>query len=98
MNANVPKEIALTTLQKLPSSASWPKILETISMAWASTCPTAVFERVTEVFEEKTKAIGWLTSPNSALGNQIPLVLIEREKGQQEIFDELSRIEHGVYS
>ncbi|WP_084167742.1 MbcA/ParS/Xre antitoxin family protein [Pelobacter seleniigenes] len=98
MNENVPKDIALTTLQNLPSSSSWPRILDEMSRAWASTCPAAVLERTTEVFEEKTKVIGWLTTPCSALGNRIPLVMVDSEKGQQAILDELSRIEHGVFS
>jgi len=94
----VPKEIALITLQNLPSSANWPKILEAISSAWTSTCPAAILERATEVFEKKTKVIGWLTTPSRALGNQIPLVLVDSEEGQQAILDELFRIEHGVFS
>ena len=98
MNAKVPKEIALSTLQNLPSSASWPKILGELLNAWASTAPAAVLARAIEVFEDEKKAIGWLTSPSRALGNRIPLVLVESEKGQQDILDELYRIEHGVYS
>ena len=97
MNTKAPKEIALSTLQNLPSSAGWPKILEELLSAWVSTAPGAVLARAIEVFEDETKAIGWLTSPSRALGNRIPLVLVVDEEGQQTIFDELTRIEHGVY-
>ena len=87
-------------IQNLPSSSSWLRIIEAMSRAWGSTCPAAVLEWATEVFEEKTKVVGWLTTPCSALGNRIPLVMVDSEKGQQAILDELSRIdiEHGVFS
>lgn len=97
MDANTPKEIAITTVQNLPSSASWPIILEALVGVWVSTAPAAVLTRAMEVFQEETKAVTWLTKPCRSLGDQIPLVLIDGEKGQQAVFDELTRIEHGVF-
>lgn len=98
MNSIAPKNIAMTTLQSLPSATSWPDIFDALVSVWASTTPAAVLARAIEVFEEETKAVGWLTKPCRSLGDKIPLVLVEEEKGQQAVLDELTRIEHGVFS
>lgn len=57
-----------------------------------------VFARSTEVFEDQDKARRWLHKPCRALGNQVPLSLLDTPLGIQAVEDELSRIEHGVYA
>lgn len=52
--------------------------------------------RVVGVFGSEAKATEWLTSPSPALQNQIPVVLIGRDKLEQ-VEIELGRIEHGIY-
>jgi putative toxin-antitoxin system antitoxin component (TIGR02293 family) len=50
------------------------------------------------VFGSREKARHWLSTPNRALGNSIPLALLETEAGADEVTNVLGRIEHGVYS
>ena len=44
------------------------------------------------------KASRWLKSENRALGNQVPLYLLDTEIGARQIEEVLGRIEHGSYS
>jgi putative toxin-antitoxin system antitoxin component (TIGR02293 family) len=55
-----------------------------------------VLRRADEVFKDLNKATLWLNSPNYALGDQIPIQLIESEEGIELVLDELGRIEHGI--
>jgi len=42
--------------------------------------------------------IAWLHEPNTALGNRVPLRMLETEVGARLVEDVLMRIQHGVYS
>jgi putative toxin-antitoxin system antitoxin component (TIGR02293 family) len=44
------------------------------------------------------KALRWLRRPNRALGNQVPLDLIDSDIGARQIEEVLGRIEHGNIS
>jgi len=55
-----------------------------------------VMRRADEVFKDLNKARLWLNSPNYALGDQIPIQLIESEEGIELVLDELGRIENGI--
>ena len=50
------------------------------------------------VLEDENQAKQWLKSPVGALGGNIPLIFAKHESGAREVFDLLSRIEHGVFS
>ncbi|MBC7474709.1 MAG: DUF2384 domain-containing protein [Candidatus Sericytochromatia bacterium] len=50
------------------------------------------------VFGEKNKFVIWLNHPNLALSNKKPFELLENQYGIEMVFDELGRIEYGVYS
>lgn len=54
--------------------------------------------RATEVLGEKSKAAHWLSSPNRALGGEIPMSLLDTSAGEYEVETILGRIEYGVYS
>jgi putative toxin-antitoxin system antitoxin component (TIGR02293 family) len=54
--------------------------------------------RATEVLGDKNKAVHWLSSPNSALGGEVPIMLLDTSAGEHEIQSLLDRIEYGVYS
>lgn len=56
-----------------------------------------VEQRAIEIFGSREKALRWLDTPNSALGNQIPTELIETTDGYVIVMDELGRIEHGIF-
>jgi putative toxin-antitoxin system antitoxin component (TIGR02293 family) len=43
-------------------------------------------------------ALRWLRRPNRALGNQIPLNLIDTDIGARQVEEVLGRIEHGIIS
>lgn len=44
------------------------------------------------------KASRWLHEPNRALGNRIPLSLLDTDVGTRQVEDVLGRIEHGIVS
>ena len=54
--------------------------------------------RATEVLGDKGKAVHWLSSPNRALGDEVPITLLDTSAGEHEIQSLLDRIEYGVYS
>jgi len=58
---------------------------------------TRILQRCVEVFEDLEKAKRWLKSPNYALGNQIPLNLLDPPEGIELVRDTLTRIEYGVF-
>lgn len=57
-----------------------------------------VLAMATEVLGDRDKARRWVVGPNRALGMVAPLTLLDTDIGAGEIFDELGRIEHGVYA
>ncbi len=57
-----------------------------------------LFDRASDVFEEKKIAKQWFKSPNKGLGGKTPLEYADTEPGAQEIYDLLGRLEHGVFS
>jgi putative toxin-antitoxin system antitoxin component (TIGR02293 family) len=50
------------------------------------------------VLGSKEKAAEWLRRPNRALGNEVPLELLESDIGSRQVEEVLGRIEYGVYS
>ncbi len=59
---------------------------------------TRILQRCVEVFEDLEKAKRWLKSPNYALGNQVPLNLLDTTEGIELVRDTLTRIEYGVFA
>ncbi|RCX08935.1 type II RES/Xre toxin-antitoxin system antitoxin [Extensimonas vulgaris] len=57
-----------------------------------------VLERAETVFEDLESALGWLQSPNVALGGATPLSLLDTDIGEDSVLDTLGRIEHGVFA
>lgn len=51
-----------------------------------------------EVFEDHDKFNRWVQTSNRALGDQIPLDLMDTIFGIDEVRNIITRIEHGVYS
>ena len=56
-----------------------------------------VYCRCNEVFQDEDKASTWLKTPNFALGGATPSSLLDTTLGIELVFDELGRIEHGVF-
>ncbi len=56
-----------------------------------------VYCRCNEVFRDEDKASTWLKTPNFALGGATPSSLLDTTLGIELVFDELGRIEHGVF-
>ena len=59
---------------------------------------TRILQRCVEVFEDLEKAKRWLKSPNYALGNQVPLNLLDTTEGIELVRDTLTRIEYGAFA
>jgi uncharacterized protein (DUF2384 family) len=71
---------------------------DSISTAKRMSRVISVFERAVEVLENQTSAWNWLNRSNPALGEVIPLDLLETEEGAEQVNTLLGRIEYGVYS
>jgi putative toxin-antitoxin system antitoxin component (TIGR02293 family) len=54
--------------------------------------------RGTEVFESRENFLRWFTTPNTALGGNVPSDLVSLQTGAQLVMDELTRIDHGVFA
>ncbi|MBM4261780.1 MAG: DUF2384 domain-containing protein [Deltaproteobacteria bacterium] len=54
--------------------------------------------QATETFGSKAKAAEWLRRPNRALGNVVPLELLDTDIGVRQVEEILGRIEHGLIS
>jgi putative toxin-antitoxin system antitoxin component (TIGR02293 family) len=48
-----------------------------------------------DVFGDKEKAVKWLKRSNRALGNEMPLRLLDTDAGTQSVERELRQVEHG---
>ena len=57
-----------------------------------------VLARAIDVLGDTRKAVHWLTTPNRALGGEIPIALLDTSAGTHEAETLLERIEYGVYS
>ncbi|QPH40763.1 type II RES/Xre toxin-antitoxin system antitoxin [Pedobacter endophyticus] len=51
-----------------------------------------------KVFEDREKFNRWIQSNNRALGNRVPLDVMDTIFGIDEVKNIITRIEHGVYS
>ena len=53
-----------------------------------------IFSLAVEVFGDQDKAAQWLKRPSRALGNEVPLQLLDTDAGTQQVERELRQIEH----
>jgi putative toxin-antitoxin system antitoxin component (TIGR02293 family) len=51
-----------------------------------------------DILGDRKKAAHWLTTPNRALGGEIPITLLDTSAGAHEVEAVLDRVEYGVYS
>jgi putative toxin-antitoxin system antitoxin component (TIGR02293 family) len=56
-----------------------------------------VLDRTTIVFGDRDKAMIWLNSPCYALGNKVPMQLIDTTEGRELVLTTLGHIEHGIF-
>lgn len=58
-----------------------------------------VFGRAVALFEgDGEGALGWLSSPQRALGGAVPLEMARTEIGAGEVEDLIGRLEHGIFA
>ena len=55
-----------------------------------------VYLRAVEVFEDENNALAWLKHPCRALGDELPINLLDTFSGIEIVSNELIRIEYGV--
>lgn len=55
-----------------------------------------VLAHANRVFENPEESAGWIQTPNTALGKQQPLTLLDTDIGVQQVDQVLGRIEHGI--
>ncbi len=51
-----------------------------------------------DTLEGREAAVGWIKSPNPALGRKTPLSMLDTDLGTREVERILGRIDHGVFS
>lgn len=56
-----------------------------------------VIAHANRVFEDREESADWIQSPNTALGKQQPLTLLDTDIGVQQVDQVLGRIEHGIF-
>ncbi|AKU91645.1 antitoxin Xre-like helix-turn-helix domain-containing protein [Vulgatibacter incomptus] len=54
--------------------------------------------RAIDVLGDANRAVRWLRAPNRGLGGEAPLELLDTDVGTQGVLDELTRLDHGVFS
>ncbi len=54
-----------------------------------------IFGLATEVFGSKERAVQWLKRSSRALGNEVPLELLDTDAGSQRVERELRQIQYG---
>jgi putative toxin-antitoxin system antitoxin component (TIGR02293 family) len=55
-----------------------------------------VITHANRVFEDPDESAGWIHTPNTSLGKQQPLTLLDTDIGVQQVDQVLGRIEHGI--
>ncbi len=55
-----------------------------------------VLAHANRVFEDSDESAEWIQTPNTALGKQQPLSLLDTDIGVQQVDQVLGRIEHGI--
>jgi putative toxin-antitoxin system antitoxin component (TIGR02293 family) len=55
-----------------------------------------VLAHANRVFEDPDESADWIHAPNSSLGKQQPLTLLDTDIGVQQVDQVLGRIEHGI--
>jgi len=57
-----------------------------------------VVYRANGIFKNSDNAMRWLKTPCYALGNQVPVQLLDTTEGMELVMNTLGRIEYGVFS
>jgi putative toxin-antitoxin system antitoxin component (TIGR02293 family) len=57
-----------------------------------------VVAKGTDVFGDREMFLAWMNQPCTGLSNNTPFSMLESRFGIEMVFDELGRIEYGVYS
>jgi putative toxin-antitoxin system antitoxin component (TIGR02293 family) len=57
-----------------------------------------IFEESVRIFGTEDKAARWLTSSSAALGDVLPITLLDSDAGTQIVSDELGRIDFGDFA
>jgi putative toxin-antitoxin system antitoxin component (TIGR02293 family) len=55
-----------------------------------------VIAHANRVFEDPDESADWIHTPNTSLGKQQPLTLLDTDIGVQQVDQVLGRIEHGI--
>ena len=55
-----------------------------------------VLAHANRVFEDPEESADWIHAPNTSLGKQQPLTLLDTDIGVQQVDQVLGRIEHGI--
>lgn len=60
--------------------------------------PVMVERRAETVFESREIALKWLASPITALGEEVPITLLETPEGCRRVYQLLDKLEFGDFS
>jgi putative toxin-antitoxin system antitoxin component (TIGR02293 family) len=85
--------ISVRTIDRLASRKNAPRLRPAVSDRLYRAAK--VVGLAEQVFEDRTQALEWLSAKQAALGERMPIELLETEAGAREVEEELQRIEHG---
>jgi putative toxin-antitoxin system antitoxin component (TIGR02293 family) len=57
-----------------------------------------IFAQAEEVFGEQSRAWHWMRTPNRALENHVPVMLLQTETGARVVEEALVRIDEGIFA
>lgn len=86
------KERALKILRRMPSSASYDKILNEIRLSWAEDIPKPVRDKAEVIFKDDRKAALWLTRRHSHLNGAIPAEIARIPEGAEVVLQILEKM------
>jgi uncharacterized protein (DUF2384 family) len=66
-------------------------------MSTIENVPEIIIKTGLDLFGDMDRFKCWLETPNFALGNVKPLVLLQNSDGQEMVIGELTRISHGIF-
>ena len=66
-------------------------------MSTMENVPEIIIKTGLDLFDDMDRLKCWLETPNFALGNVKPLVLLQTSNGQEMVLGELTRIMYGIF-
>jgi Protein of unknown function (DUF2384) len=95
---NFSETVSLDLVQSLYKALTASQISEAVDIAKHFARLSSVYQHAVDVLEHSDSAWNWLQRSNPALGDTVPLDLLDTDEGAAQVDTILGRIDYGVYS